>query len=119
MTCRAALLDEDEGEQAAEEAVEHDCLGEREAEPHDSLELSAQLRLARDRLDHRPEDGADADACADGAETDAEAEGDRLAFFDLRRGGREQGEDGAHRVSLLNGLARWPSRCRWLTGRRR
>src|SRR5205085_4307404 len=97
MTHRAALLDEDEGEQAAEEAVEHDRLCEREAEPHDSLQLAAELRLAGDRLDHRREDRADADACAHGAEPDTEAEGDRLALFDLRRSGREQGEDGANR----------------------
>ena len=64
------------------QAVEDDRLGEREAEPHDPLELAAQLGLAGDRLDHRAEDVADADAGAERAEADAEREGDRLAGVD-------------------------------------
>ena len=46
-------LDEDEGEDRAEQAVEHDGLGQCEAEPLDALELAAELGLAGDRLDHR------------------------------------------------------------------
>src|SRR5207247_6075217 len=56
-----------------------DRLGEREAEPLDAGELAAELGLARDCLDHRAEDVADADAGADRAETDSDAEGDGLA----------------------------------------
>src|SRR5579875_222901 len=37
------LLDQDEAQEATDEAVEHDGLGEREAEPHDPLQLPAQL----------------------------------------------------------------------------
>ena len=72
-------LDEDVREDRAEQAVEHDRLGEGEAEPLDALQLAAQLGLAGDRLDHRAEDVADADAGAERAETDAEREADRLA----------------------------------------
>src|SRR5215211_5995677 len=60
-------LDEDEGEQAAEQAVEDDRLGECESEPHDPLQLAAQLRLASDRGDHVPEDVPDTDSGANGA----------------------------------------------------
>ena len=61
------------------QAVEDDRLGEGEAEPLDALELAAELRLPGDRLDHRGEDVADADAGAERAEADAEREADRLA----------------------------------------
>src|ERR1035437_10443112 len=74
-------LDQHEGQQAADESVEDDGLGEREADPHDSLKLAAQLRLARDRLNHRAEDVAKADACAERAETDTESERERLSHF--------------------------------------
>src|SRR5947209_15584057 len=77
-------LDEDVREQTAEETVEDDRLGECEPEPHDPLELAAQLGLAGDRGDHVPEDVADADAGADGAEADAEAERDRLSGPECR-----------------------------------
>ena len=76
------FLDQDVAEQAAEEAVEDDGLGEREAEPHQALELAAQLGLAGDGLDHRAEDVADAGAGAGRAEADAERERDRLAGAD-------------------------------------
>src|SRR5688572_2266813 len=85
-----AALDQDEGEQAADETVEDDCLGERETEPLDALELAAELGLARDGLDHRAEDVADADAGTERAEADAERERDRLAGIDaVLRGGDE------------------------------
>ena len=71
--------DEDVREKAADEAVEHDRLGEREAEPLDAGQLTAELRLPGDGLDHRAEDVADADAGPERAEADAEREGDRLA----------------------------------------
>ena len=67
---RAASLDEHVAEQAADETVEDDGLGEGEAEPLDALELAAQLGLPRDRLDHRAEDVADTDAGAERAEAD-------------------------------------------------
>ena len=78
-------LDQDVREDRAEQAVEHDGLGEGEAEPLDALQLAAQLGLAGDRLDHRAEDVADADAGAERAETDTESEADRLAGLRDRR----------------------------------
>ena len=83
------------------QAVEHDRLGEGEAEPHDPLELAAQLGLAGDRLDHRAEDVADADAGAERAEADAEREGDRLAGVDRRRRWRRAERDACSRCSSL------------------
>src|ERR1700760_892087 len=81
-------LDQDVRQERAEQAVEHDCLGQCEAEPLDALQLTTELRLAGDRLDHRSEDVADADAGAERAETDAEREADRLAGVRDRRIGR-------------------------------
>src|SRR3954470_9409205 len=79
MSCRVAIrLREEEGDQAEDERVEHDRLGEGEAEPLDRGNLVAHLGLARDRLDHLAEDVADADARADRAEARADAERDRL-----------------------------------------
>src|SRR5436189_5349009 len=109
--------DEDVGEDRAEEAVEDDRLGQREAEPLDALELSSELGLAGDRLDHRAEDVADADTGAERAEADAEGEPDGLpGLRDVARGGEEQVEHGRFPPSVR---ARSPSRCRWRTGRRR
>src|SRR5207249_8529584 len=109
-------LNEDVSQDRAEQAVEHDRLGQREAEPLNALELAAKLGLARDRLDHRAEDVADADARAERAEADAEGEPDRLpGFCYVARGG---GEKSAHgRPPSVE--ARSPSRCRWLTKPRR
>src|SRR5215211_1225620 len=59
-------LDEDVGEQTAEQGVEDDGLSERETEPLDARELAAKFGLAGDGLDHRAEDVPDADAGADG-----------------------------------------------------
>jgi hypothetical protein len=70
---------EEEGDQAEDERVEGDGLGQREAEPADALQLVLHLGLAGDRLDLLAEDEADADAGADRAEPGADAEGDRLA----------------------------------------
>src|SRR5688572_18098791 len=81
-----SALDEDEGQQAADEPVEHDCLGECEAEPLDARQLATQFRLPCDGLDHAAEDVADADAGAERAEADAERERDRLAGVDVRGG---------------------------------
>src|SRR5213595_3848832 len=104
--------DEDVGEQAADEAVEDDRLGEREAQPLDALQLAAELGLPRDGLDHRAEDVADADAGAERAETDAERERDRLAGLGHVAGGG--GDDGVKHSSFLPSVpARSPSRCRW------
>src|SRR5437868_14589754 len=108
-------LDQHVGEQAADQAVEDDGLGQREAEPLDALELAAELGLACDRLDHRAEDVADADAGAERTEADAEREPDCLPCFgDVARGGGEKSAHGPPSVG-----ARSPSRCRWLTGPRR
>src|SRR5437870_3303144 len=111
-------LDKDVCEDRAEQAVEDDRLGEREAEPLDALELAAQLRLARDRLDHRPEDVADADAGAEGPEADPEGEPDRLAGVGDGRVRCGAGNQVEH-VPPSSVRARSPSRCRWRTGRRR
>src|SRR5205814_7159132 len=109
-------LHQDVREDRAEQAVEHDRLGEGEAEPLDALQLAAQLGLAGDGLDHRAEDVPDADSGAEGPETDAEGEADRLAGFrDIARRCCEKGVHG----SSFSARARWPSRCRWLTGQRR
>ena len=66
-------------EQAADQAVEDDRLGEGEAQPLDAGQLAPQLRLPRDCLDHRAEDVADADPGAERAQADPERERDRLA----------------------------------------
>src|SRR5215208_5411641 len=99
-------LGEEERDQAEDEGVEHDRLGQGEAEPLDARDLVAHLGLTRDRLDHLAEDVADADARADGAEagTDAERDGlaglapDRLVLGD--RGG-QRGDDGEVHSRLL------------------
>src|SRR5256885_2441231 len=75
---RASLLSEEERDEAEDERVEHDRLGEREAEPLDRGDLVAHLRLAGDRLDHLAEDEADADARTDRAQAGADAERDGL-----------------------------------------
>src|SRR5688500_12385383 len=75
-------LDEHVGEQSADEPVEDDGLRQREPEPLDARQLAAELRLARDRLDHRREDQPDAHAGADGAEADPQRERDRLPGVD-------------------------------------
>src|SRR5437763_4400064 len=110
--------DQDVREQPADEAVEDDGLGQREAEPLDALELAPELRLPGDRLDHRAEDDPDADAGTGRAEPDSESEPDRLAG--LRYVAGRRGEDVAdHFGFLLSAPARSPSRCRWRTGQRR
>src|SRR4051812_47776422 len=109
--------DEDVREDRAEQAVEHDGLGEREAQPLDALQLAAQLGLAGDRLDHRAEDVADADAGAERAEADAEREADGLpGLRDVAGGG---GEDVTEHSFPPSAPARSPSRCRWRTGQQR
>src|SRR3954449_12138701 len=74
-------LREEERDQAEDARVEHDRLGEREAEPLDRRDLVTHLRLARDRLDHLAEDVADADAPADRAEAGSDAQRDCLAVL--------------------------------------
>src|SRR4051812_43065339 len=70
---------EEERDQAEDERVEHDCLGQRESQPLNLGDLVAHLRLARDRLDHLAEDVPDSDTRADRAETRPHAQRDRLA----------------------------------------
>src|SRR5438445_5281180 len=92
-------LNEDVRQDRAEQSVEHDRLGQREAKPLNALELAAELGLACDRLDHRAEDVADADAGAESAEADAEREPDRLPGFRyVPRGGSKKC---VHNESLL------------------
>src|SRR5207244_13059967 len=70
-------LGEEERDQAEDEGVEDDRLGQGEAEPLDARDLVAHLGLTRHRLDDLAEDVADADARAEraAAGTDAEREG--------------------------------------------
>src|SRR5205807_10199695 len=93
------LLDENVGQDRAEQAVEDDCLGEGESEPLDSLELAPKLRLASDGLDHRAEDDADTDTGSGCAEPDAEPGADCLTG--LRDVAGRCGEDAEHFVSSL------------------
>src|SRR4051812_18263924 len=78
MSDTAAIGLEEEGDQAEDEGVEDDRLGEREPKPLDARDFLAHLRLTRDRLDHLAEDVAHADARADRAEPGAHAERDGL-----------------------------------------
>ena len=76
----AVRLDQHVGEQAADQAVEHDGLWKGLSPSHwMPVELALELGLPRDRLDHRPEDVPDADTGAERAEADTESERDRLA----------------------------------------
>src|SRR5436853_7933623 len=114
MSCRAPIrLGEEEGDQTEDERVEHDRLGEGEAEPLDRRDLVTHLRLARDRLDHLAEDVADADAPPERPEAGADAEGDRLDRLGGLIAAARLGEevcDGRHGLPL-SGLRR-PSRHR-------
>src|SRR5581483_4346616 len=78
-------LREEEGDQAEDEGVEGDGLGEREAQPANRLELVLHLRLPGDRLDLLAEDEPDADPGSDRAEPGPDAQRDRLAGV-LHRG---------------------------------
>src|SRR5215212_11719581 len=91
-----ALRREEEGDEAKDERVEHDRLGQCEAEPLDRGDLIAHLRLTGHRLDDLAEDEADAHARADGAEAGADAQRDRLAGLAavlLRISGLSEGGD--------------------------
>src|SRR5689334_11511233 len=72
-------LREEEGDQAEDEGVEGDRLGQREAEPADAFQVAFHLRLAGDRLDLLAEDETDADTGADRTETRTDTEGNRFA----------------------------------------
>src|SRR3954452_14057199 len=69
---------EEECDQAEDEGVERDGLGEGEAQPANRLEVVLHLGLARDRLDLLTEDEADPDAGSDRAEPGTDAQRDRL-----------------------------------------
>src|SRR3954454_13896876 len=74
----SAVIDlEEERDEAEDEGVEDDRLGQGEAEPLDRGDLVAHLGLAGQRLDDLAEDEADAHAGADGAEAGADAQRDR------------------------------------------
>src|SRR3954454_4634055 len=92
----SSSLDQDVGEQAADQAVEDDGLGEGEPEPHDPLQLAAQLGLARDRLDHRAEDVPDAAASPEGAEAAAERERDAVPGIGAVADSREKSSSDGH-----------------------
>src|SRR5947209_7826 len=72
------LPGEEERDQAEDERVEDDRLGEREAQPLDRGDVVAHLGLAGDGPDHLPEDVGDADAGADRPEPGAAAEREAL-----------------------------------------
>src|SRR5690242_18389182 len=78
-------LREEERDQAEDEGVEGDRLGEREAKPANRLELVLHLRLPGDRLDLLAEDEPDPDPGSDRAEPGSDAQRDRLAGV-LHRG---------------------------------
>src|SRR4051794_6109806 len=106
----AARAAEEERDQAEDERVEHDRLGEREPQPLDARDFVAHLRLAGDRLDHLAEDVADADARADGAEASADAEGDRLEPLSAgARAARALGNQLCDRVQVHQFLLGWIS----------
>src|SRR3954452_9840094 len=89
--CRAPIrLREEEGGQAEDERVEHDRLGQGEAEPLDRRDLVAHLGLTCDRLDYLAEDVADADAGPDRAEPRADAEGEALGTACLSNDGNDR-----------------------------
>ena len=120
---RASVLAEEEGDEAEDERVEHDRLGQREAEPLDRGDLVAHLGLAGHRLDDLAEDVADADARADGAEAGADAERDGLAgLAPVLLGDVRAGADWAISLMrcrstvlvLLSALRRPRRRGRWL-----
>ncbi len=91
---RCSAMREEERDQAEDEGVEHDRLGQGEAEPLDRGDLVAHLGLAGHRLDDLAEDEADADAGSDGAETGTHAECDGLhASLGGRPSYRRLGED--------------------------
>src|SRR3954469_1438715 len=70
---------EEEGDQAEDERVERDGLGQSESEPANRLEVVLHLRLAGDRLHLLSEDEADTDAGSDRAEPCTDAKGYCLA----------------------------------------
>src|SRR4029450_245553 len=70
---------EEEGDQAEDERVEGDGLGQREPEPADRLEVVLHLGLAGDGLDLLAEDEADADSGSDRAEAGTNAQRNGLA----------------------------------------
>ena len=81
------MASEEERDQAEDEGVEHDRLGQGEPEPLDRGDLVAHLGLTGHRLDDLAEDEADADARSDGAQSGTHAEGDGLhARLDVTRG---------------------------------
>src|SRR5215831_1110108 len=107
LVARSIGLDQDVGEDRAEEPVEDDRLGQREAEPLDALQLTAKLRLAGDGLDHRAEDVADADAGAERAEADAQGKADGLPGLGHIAGSR--GEKSAHVSSFSTAVPAKPA----------
>src|SRR5688500_13597629 len=98
MMSRSVIGLEEERDQARDEPVEEACLGEGEAEPLDTGDLVAHLRLAGHRLDDLAEDDADADAGADGTEAAADSESDGLAGAGAVLSGGEEAEHGEKQV---------------------
>jgi hypothetical protein len=85
----AIELLQDPGEQACDQAVEEDSLGQCESEPLDARDFVAHLWLARNGLNHLSEDDPDADAGPEGAQ--AAADPDSKAGADTGRDVKDGG----------------------------
>src|SRR4051794_14970846 len=111
---------EEERDEAEDEGVEHDRLGEREAQPLDRRDLVPHLGLAGHRLDDLAEDVADADARADGAEAGTDAEGDAREALRRALGDEIGDEREVHcSISSFSGSGRSRRRGRSRSGWRR
>src|SRR3954464_14503724 len=95
---------EEERDEAEDEGVEDDRLGEREAQPLDRRDLVAHLGLTRHRLDDLAEDVADTDAGADGPEPGADTERERLRAAAALRDDIDCCSRDAHGFLLVSGL---------------
>src|SRR5271165_2264384 len=79
VAARGCMDLEEEGDEAAHQAVEERRLGKREAEPLDRGDLVFHLGLTRRGLDHLAEQHADASAGTRSAAARAHAQGNRFA----------------------------------------
>jgi hypothetical protein len=75
-------LDQEEGDEAHEQGVERNRLGQCKAEESDRQKITAELGLTSDRLDGLAEDVAHANARADCAQTGRETESQSLGCCD-------------------------------------
>src|SRR4051794_34762802 len=120
VSMRRSAAREEERDEAEDEGVEHDRLGEREAQPLDRRDLVPHLGLAGHRLDDLAEDVADADARADGAEAGTDAEGDAREALRRALGDEIGDEREVHcSISSFSGSGRSRRRGRSRSGWRR